>query len=72
MGVATVNQPQGLATAEEVAAFLGGEFSPKTLANWRSQGKGPAFIKLSSGRGGSVRYEWSAVNAWLAEQRKAA
>lgn len=54
-----------LATAAEVATFLGGEFSEKTLANWRSQGKGPKYIKLSSGRGGSVRYHWSDVHAWL-------
>lgn len=61
-----------LATPAEVAAFLGGEFSEKTLANWRSAGKGPKYIKLSSGRGGSVRYEWADVHAWLAEMRRAA
>ncbi len=61
-----------LATAAEVAAFLGGDFSEKTLANWRSAGKGPKYIKLSNGRGGSIRYDWSDVHAWLIAQRRAA
>lgn len=71
MGVASANRQQSLATAAEVAAYLGGDFSEKTLANWRSRGHGPKFIKLSSGRGGSVRYRWADVNAWLDEQSKA-
>lgn len=33
-------------TAKEAAAFLA--VSPKTLANWRSQGQGPSYIKYSS------------------------
>ena len=36
--------------------------SPSTLAHWRSQGRGPAFIKLGS----RVAYRGSALNQWLA------
>ena len=68
MGVASVARQESLAKASEVAAYLGGEFSEKTLANWRSAGKGPEYVKV----GGRVRYRWSAVNAWLAERTKAA
>jgi predicted DNA-binding transcriptional regulator AlpA len=68
MGAASVARQESLATAAEVAAYLGGEFSEKTLANWRSAGKGPVYVKLGGGR---VRYRWSAVNAWLDEQTKA-
>ena len=35
----------------------------KTLANWRSAGRGPRWSKL----GGAVRYCGSDLNAWLAE-----
>ena len=35
-----------------------------TLAHWRSQGRGPAFIKI----GARVAYRGSDLNAWL-EQR---
>lgn len=64
MSVATATQRQSLATPSEVAAFLGGDFSEKTLANWRSEGKGPKYHKV----GRHVRYDWADVNAWLAEQ----
>lgn len=56
------SSPEALATTEEVAAFLG---HPKhTLEQWRSQGKGPKFIKFPR----HVRYRWSDVNAWLESQ----
>ena len=34
---------------------------PSTLAHWRSEGRGPAFIKLGS----RVAYRGSDLNAWL-------
>ena len=37
---------------------------PSTLAHWRSEGRGPAFIKLGS----RVAYRGSELNAWLAAQ----
>ncbi|MFF2077087.1 helix-turn-helix transcriptional regulator [Kitasatospora sp. NPDC058162] len=44
------------------------KLSPKTLANWRARGIGPAYIKLSPGKAGRVRYSASAVKAWLTER----
>ena len=35
----------------------------KTLANWRSAGRGPRWAKL----GGRVRYRGDVLNNWLAE-----
>ena len=37
---------------------------PSTLAHWRSEGRGPAFIKLGS----RVAYRGLHLNEWLAEQ----
>ena len=37
---------------------------PSTLAHWRSEGRGPAFIKLGS----RVAYRGSDLNAWLDER----
>lgn len=68
MSSAPVVRQQALATPAEVADYLGGDFSEKTLANWRSQGKGPEYMKV----GRHVRYRWTAVEAWLAEQVKTA
>lgn len=68
MGVASASRQQSLATPGEVAEFLGGDFSEKTLANWRSDGKGPKYHKI----GRHVRYRWTDVNAWLDEQSKTA
>lgn len=39
--------------------------SPSTLANWRSRGLGPKFIRL----GGAVRYWKSDVEHWLEEHK---
>lgn len=69
MTARTVAVARALATTAEVATFLGGDFSERTLANWRCKGKGPKYIKLSPGKAGPVRYEWAAVHAWLDEQR---
>ena len=35
---------------------------PSTLAHWRSEGRGPVYIKLGS----RVGYRGSDLNAWLA------
>ena len=35
---------------------------PSTLAHWRSEGRGPAYIKL----GWRVAYRGSDLNAWIA------
>ena len=36
----------------------------ETLANWRNKGLGPAFVKLTEGRRGHVRYRLADVMAW--------
>jgi hypothetical protein len=58
-----MKRPEPLATPGEVSAFL--RMEPHTLANWRSQGVGPGYLKLGNGR---VRYDWAAVARWLAAQ----
>lgn len=45
-------------TTEALARHLG--VRPKTLHNWRYQGKGPAYVK----QGGVVRYHRDAIRAW--------
>jgi len=59
--------PERLATSPEVAEYL--RQSVKTLANWRSQGKGPKYSKPG---GHDVRYDWADVRAWVASQTAAA
>jgi predicted DNA-binding transcriptional regulator AlpA len=51
----------------ELAAFLGDEFPEKTLANWRSQGSGPKFLKI----GRHVRYRPADVETWLVTRERA-
>jgi Helix-turn-helix domain len=53
-----------LATPDEVAAYI--RRPPRLLADWRSRGRGPDYIKIE---GGQIRYDWSDVRAWLARQR---
>ena len=50
-------------SAKEVERALG--ISEKTLANWRSQGRGPIYYKL----GGKVRYEVSDLEDWAKKGR---
>jgi hypothetical protein len=52
-----------LATPDEVAAYL--KKSKGTLANWRSLGIGPPYIKAGDG---SARYRWADVEKWLASK----
>lgn len=40
------------------------QLSPGTLANWRTQKTGPAFVRI----GGVVRYRRDAIEAWLKAQ----
>ena len=37
--------------------------SPSTLAHWRSEGRGPAFVKM----GRRVAYRGSDLNRWMAD-----
>lgn len=51
-----------LLTPEDVSEYLG--VPPGTLANWRYQGRGPAFVRL----GRHVRYRAVDVAAWVESQ----
>jgi predicted DNA-binding transcriptional regulator AlpA len=53
-----------LVTPAELAEFLG--VPAHTLAQWRSRGLGPAFVRV----GRYVRYRWSAVERWIDEREK--
>lgn len=53
-------QPGDLLAAEELAALLG--TSTITLANWRSTGKGPRFVKIGERM---VRYRRADVLAFI-------
>ena len=55
--------PTRPAVPEEVAEYL--QRDEKTLANWRSLGVGPAYIKMA---GGGIRYRWADVEKWLKSQ----
>lgn len=56
----TVGRPAALGSTTEIAQVLG--IPEHTLEIWRSQGKGPKYLKV----GRHVRYRWSDVNDWLA------
>ena len=51
--------PEKIYLASDDALKLFGKAS--TMANWRSQGTGPAFVKL----GGRVGYRGEDLNDWL-------
>src|SRR4051812_26118022 len=58
-----------LLTSREFAAFIG--VHPATPKKWRHQGRGPEFVKLTTGAmtTGAIRYEMGAVESWLAARR---
>lgn len=47
----------------ELSAYIG--IAVQTLARWRSEGRGPAYIKIG---GKKVAYRISAVHSWLDQQ----
>lgn len=53
-------------TPSDLSARYSGAISVKTLANWRSLGRGPPFIKL----GWRVAYALSDVLQWEASLRR--
>ena len=53
-------RPRGLLTPKEASEFLG--IPDGTLAQWRSQRRGPQYIKLE---GRLVRYRLSDLDAYL-------
>jgi hypothetical protein len=61
-----MSAPEAMATPAEVSAVL--RVAVQTLAQWRCQGRGPAFHKV----GRYVRYCWADVREYQAAGRKAA
>src|SRR5438876_143544 len=60
-----VSPPKYL-TPADVSQRLNGRISVKTLANWRSQLKGPAFRRM----GGRILYPEDQFEAWAMQQDK--
>lgn len=52
--------------ADSITKLYGTPITTKTLANWRSAGKGPSFIKV----GRHVTYSLREVNRWFETQRR--
>lgn len=57
--------PDDLMTERELAHEW--KVAPKSMANARSNGEGPPFVRVL---GRQVRYSRRAVDAWLAERQK--
>lgn len=55
-------------TAAELVERWGGVVSQQTLANWRSQGRGPTYVKI----GRKVLYPIDAIEQFETENMKAA
>lgn len=49
--------------SKDAAKYLG--FSDLTLRQWRSQGRGPSYLKIGTGRGSRIRYRISDLTAWM-------
>ncbi len=61
-GTALALRPMAV-SSESAARMLGIE--AKTLANWRSLGKGPAYIRLSDSPRSQVLYLYEDLESWL-------
>jgi hypothetical protein len=59
MNASTAEDPVYLTTSEVIERFRG-MISDKTLANWRTRGEGPPFMKA----GGRVLYPLAALIEW--------
>lgn len=66
VSASTALEPDELLTPAEVARLA--RLSVSTLKDKRWKGTGPAFIKLSPGRGGRIRYRRRDVEQWLTTQ----
>jgi len=53
----------GLWSTDRTAEYL--DLAPRTLVDWRYQGRGPEFVRL----GTAVRYRPEDVRQWVADQR---
>lgn len=55
-----------LLNTPDAAAYLA--VSAKSLERWRTEGCGPAFVKVGPGRRARVRYRKADLDAWIANQ----
>ncbi len=62
MNVQSESQLVQLLTGRNLAERL--NVTRETLANWRNKRVGPAFVRLTEGRRGHVRYRLADVIAW--------
>lgn len=51
-------------TPQQLSARWGSRIGVRTLANWRSSGNGPPFVKI----GGAIAYKLRDVEAWEDKQ----
>lgn len=58
--------PRLALTSADAAAAIG--IDPGTLRNWRSQGRGPAYVRIS---GNKILYRVADLEAWLDDQAAA-
>ena len=65
MGVAMVAD-DGFLTPQQVADRYKGAITVRTLANWRSIGQGPDYVKI----GGKVVYPSDALKIWEDSRRR--
>lgn len=56
---------------EAAAADVLGGLSTKTLQAWRTEKRGPRFVKLGDGPRAPVRYRLSELRRWLQERERA-
>ena len=67
MSAQALNDSSALSVnATEAAAMLG--VSPRTLANWRTQGIGPAFVRIGAVHSRTL-YRLDDLQAWLDANR---
>ena len=62
MADGTVIELSQLMSSRNLAERL--NVTAETLANWRNKGMGPAYLKLTHGPRGHVRYRLADVIAW--------
>lgn len=65
-GASNVPDPDELLKPPTVSDMV--KLAPRTLSDMRWKGTGPAFIKLSPGKGGRIRYRRRDVESWLQER----
>ncbi|GEE02258.1 hypothetical protein nbrc107696_27040 [Gordonia spumicola] len=63
--MSTTTPKKFLLTTAELAESIG--VAPKTVRNWRTQGLGPAFVRLSPN---DVRYDPADVAEWIAAVKR--